>query len=190
VVWEKRARDEEAMADQLYAKMEQERSASKTAPSVNPPETIVVDKVIGDLTVYRFKDPDQGNGGQPETSNVVTAANGSSVTRGFEILGQSPYSADNPIPMDVALPSGTLYRIQLGAFGMELEPDAFGGLTPITGEHIKDRGLVKYYAGNFSRYEDASTAIPRVHSIGYEDAFIVAWYNGTPLPTQKAKQLE
>jgi tetratricopeptide (TPR) repeat protein len=190
VVWEKRARDEEAMADQLYAKMEQERSASKTAPSVNPPETIVVDKVIGDLTVYRFKDPDQGNGGQPETSNVVTAANGSSVTRGFEILGQSPYSADNPIPMDVALPSGTFYRIQLGAFGMELEPDAFGGLTPITGEHIKDRGLVKYYAGNFSRYEDASTAIPRVHSIGYEDAFIVAWYNGTPLPTQKAKQLE
>jgi hypothetical protein len=55
---------------------------------------------------------------------------------------------------------------------------------------MKERGLVKYYAGKFSRYEDASSAIPRVHSQGYEDAFIVAWYNGIPVSTQKAKQLE
>jgi len=49
---------------------------------------------------------------------------------------------------------------------------------------------VKYYAGKFSRYEDASSAIPRIHSMGYEDAFIVSWYNGNPVSTQKAKQLE
>jgi tetratricopeptide (TPR) repeat protein len=190
VVWEKRARDEEAMADQLYAKMEQERTASKAGPSVNPPETIEVDRVIGDLTVYRFRDPGQGLKGQPGASADALIPRGSSITNRFDILDHSPYSAENPIPMDVSLPSGTFYRIQLGAFGTELEPDAFGGLTPVTGEHLKERGLVKYYAGQFARYEDASTAIPRIHSIGYEDAFIVAWYNGNPLPTQKVKQLE
>ena len=92
--------------------------------------------------------------------------------------------------MDVPLPSGTYYRIQLGAFAYEVEPGVFGGITPITGEHLKERGLVKYYAGKFSRYEDASSAIPRIHSMGYEDAFIVAWYKGNPVSTQKAKQLE
>jgi N-acetylmuramoyl-L-alanine amidase len=92
--------------------------------------------------------------------------------------------------MDVALPGGTFYRIQLGAFGSALEPGAFGGITPVTGEHVSDKRLVKYYAGKFSRYEDASTALPRIQSLGYEDAFIVAWYNGIQVSTQKAKQLE
>ena len=108
----------------------------------------------------------------------------------FDILRQSPYSTDNPIPLDVALPGGTFYRIQLGAFSSELEPDAFRGISPITGERIIERGLIKYYAGKFSNYDDASTALSLVRSDGYEDAFIVAWYNGNPVSTQKAKQLE
>lgn len=176
MVWEKRARDEEAMADQLYTKMEQERSEISHKPAVNPPETIVVDKVIEDLTVYRYKEPG---------STLVSPQ----INR-FDILSRSPYSVVNPIPMDVDLPAGTFYRIQLGAYGVAVEPGAFGGISPITGEYLKDRGLVKYYAGKFSRYEDASLALPRIRSKGYEDAFIVAWYNGNPVSTQKAKQLD
>ncbi len=92
--------------------------------------------------------------------------------------------------MDVAVPKGTFYRIQLGAFGSMVDPGTFGGLSPVTGERLKDRGLIKYYAGKFSRYEDASVALPRIQSQGYEDAFIVAWYQGIQVSTQKAKQLE
>ncbi len=71
-----------------------------------------------------------------------------------------------------------------------MSPGAFGGISPVTGERLKDKGLIKYYAGKFSRYEDASEALPRIQTLGYEDAFIVAWYNGIQLTTQKAKQLE
>jgi N-acetylmuramoyl-L-alanine amidase len=92
--------------------------------------------------------------------------------------------------MDVALPKGTFYRIQIGAVGSEAEPGAFGGISPVTGEHLKDKGLFKYYAGKFSRYDDASAALPRIQTQGFEDAFIVAWYNGIQVSTQKAKQLE
>jgi len=191
MVWEKKARDEEQMADQLYAQMEQERSNQTDKPAVNPPETIEVDRQIGDLTVYRYAKPESGgkgeSGTQPALEKTIPAS--TRINR-FDILTQAPYSAANPIPMDLALPSGTFYRIQLGAFGDALDPDAFGGISPITGEYLKDRGLIKYYAGKFSRYEDASSALPRIHSKGYEDAFIVAWYNGTKVSTQKAKQLE
>ena len=172
MVWEKRSRDEEQMADQLYAQMEHERSMQSDRPAVNPPETIEVDREVGDLTVYRYT--------TPASAPIIR----------FDILSQSPYSAVNPIPMDVALPPGAFYRIQLGVFVDALEPDTYGGINPITGEYLKDRGMVKYYAGNFSRYEDASSALPRIHSQGFEDAFIVAWYNGTQVSTQKAKQLE
>ena len=92
--------------------------------------------------------------------------------------------------MDVTIPRGACYRIQLGAFGAEVEPEAFAGISPVTGERIPDRGIFKYYAGKFSKYDDASSAISQIRSLGYEDAFIVSWYNGSLIPTQKAKQLE
>ena len=191
MVWEKRARDEEQMADQLYAQMEHERSMQSDRPAVNPPETIEVDRVLGDLTVYRYTEPEAGtkgeSGTQPLAANTTPAS--TRIMR-FDILSQPPYSAGNPIPMDMAVPPGTFYRIQLGVFADALDPGTYGGISPITGEYLKDRGLVKYYAGKFSRYEDASSALPRIHSQGYEDAFIVAWYNGTQVSTQKAKQLE
>lgn len=191
MVWEKRANDEEQVADQLYGQMEQERTQQSGRPAVNTPETIEVDREIGDLTVYRYTEPESESGGEPDTRPPGAKTNPvSSQINSFDILAQTPYSASNPIPMDVALPRGTFYRIQLGAFGAALDPGAFGGLSPITGENLKDRGLIKYYAGKFSRYEDASSALPRIHSQGYEDAFIVAWYNGAQVPTQKAKQLE
>ena len=198
MVWEKRAREEEAMADYLYTKMEVERASKLSNPAVNPPETIRVDRVIADLTVYRYADQSAEIEGEPGTrpsrtdqTLVEPAVQPRSVPiRRFDILAHSPYTISNPIPMDVALPEGTLYRIQLGAFGSVVDPGEFGGISPVTGERLKERGIIKYYAGKFSRYEDASEAIPRIQSIGYEDVFIVAWYNGIQVSTQKAKQLE
>jgi len=191
MVWEKSARDEEGKADLLYAKMEMERSSSSNKSAVNPPESIEVDRVVDDLTVYRYVEPGkQVKKGSGARSSSETEAPVFTRINRFDILSSSPYDKNNPIPMDVPLPKGTYYRIQLGAFGAEVGPEAFDGISPITGEHLRDRGLIKYYAGKFSRYDDASTAIPRVHSQGYEDAFIVAWYNGISVSTQKAKQLE
>ena len=192
MVWEKRARDEEGMADFLYAKMEGEKAADSSHPAVNPPETLEVDKVIGGMTVYRYADEasnPEGGPGKRSTGSVDARETTAPLNR-FDILDHTPYTAEQPIPMDVALPGGTFYRIQLGAFGSTREPGAFGGITPLAGEQVSGKRLVKYYAGEFSRYEDASTALPRIQSLGYEDAFIVAWYNGIQVTTQKAKQLE
>lgn len=191
MVWEKKARDEEAMADQLYAKMEKERSENSTGPSVNPPEAIEVDRIIDDLTVYRYKPPGTGTKDAfvAPTSVVDKVPVLSSADR-FDILSHSAYNEGNPIPMDIVLPSGTYYRIQLGAYGNLVDPEIFVGITPVTGEHVKELGLVKYYAGKFTKYDEASTALPRIHTLGFEDAFIVAWYNGNPVPANKAKQLE
>ncbi len=204
MLWEKKANDQEEIADELYADMEKERAVQPQKPAVNVPETIEVDTVIQELTVYRFTNTvwevegepgTQASSGpiQPELEETPISATEeipSSAINRFDILKLSPYSAGNPIPMDVTLPGGTFYRIQLGAFGSEVEPDAFGGISPVTGERIVARELIKYYAGKFSRYTDASTALSRIRSNGYEDAFIVAWYNGSPVSTQRAKQLE
>ncbi|MEN8157094.1 MAG: hypothetical protein ABFS10_09090 [Bacteroidota bacterium] len=170
MVWEKRAADQEKMADELYASLELERTSSTHLTGARP----VVEGEPGT---------------QPDMKTTPAAATPAKVNR-FEILGESPYNRNHPVPVDVAIPDGVFYRIQMGALGDAAAPDAFTGICPITAETIPERGLIKYYAGKFSIYADASDALVRVRSAGFEDAFIVSWYNGNPISTQRAKQLE
>ncbi len=193
MLWEKKARDEELMAEELYTRMEEEREALNKFYTGTIPETIEVDTVMGDLTIYRYTNINPSQTNPPAVEVALPPVNAEPIIispSGFEILDHSPYSAGNPIPMDVPLPSGVHYRIQVGAVGSESEPDAFQGLSPITGIHLNERGIVKYYAGKFSNYDDAFAALSMIQTHGLEDAFIVAWYNGKIVSTQKAKELE
>jgi hypothetical protein len=204
MLWDKKAHDEEEIAAELYAKLESERAANKARISSSIPETIEVDRVIGDLTVYRYTQADQAakESAQPVVSSKQAASvSATAVPRssppdvkpipdGFEILDRSPYGSHNPIPMDVPLPPGVFYRIQLGSFAAEVEPGSFKGISPITGIHVEGGSQVRYFAGKFRKYDDASSALSMVRAQSYEDAFIVAWYNGSIVSTQRAKQLE
>lgn len=203
MIWEKKARDREAAADLLYARMKE----IPEGPSSPVPASIEVDTVIRDITVYRYAEERHDINGEPgddenhgKLTGVVPGGSAAApkkpenreaedVSR-FDILNASPYNELHPIPLDVPLPAGVFYRIQLGAYSVRISPGTFGGLSPITGESMPERGLIKYYAGKFTRYEAASSALSRVRSAGYEDAFIVAWYNGKQVSTQRAKQLE
>ncbi len=108
----------------------------------------------------------------------------------FEILASSPYSEKNPIPFDVPLPLGVLYKIQVAAINKVAAPDQFGGIKPITAEHMSDGVIIKYYVGWFTSFADADLALRKVQDKGYKQAFIVAFYNGTKLPLNRAKQME
>lgn len=183
MLWEKKAQDEAEVADELYAKLESERAANKARWSNPIPEAIEVDTVINDITVFRYVQADT-----PAPASDAPAAK--PISDGFEMLDQSPYGIHNPIPMDVPLSPGVSYRIQLGAFSEEVDPKSFKGMSPITGIYAEGGGSLKYYAGKFRKYEDASSALLIVRAQGYEDAFLVAWYNGDIVSTQSAKQLE
>ena len=107
----------------------------------------------------------------------------------FSILPKSPYSAANPVPVDVPMPDGVVYKIQLGAFRNPSAASTFKGLSPISGETL-DNGVVKYYAGLFRRFADADNALRKVHEYGFKDAFIVAFYNRKTINIGRARQLE
>lgn len=182
MVWEKRAHDEEAQADILYSMMEEKSLDTDPAPSVNAPEVVSPGLVSSSLV--------EGEPGtQPQISAPIKEEGTAYINR-FDILGKSPYTESNPIPTDLPLPDGVFYRIQMGAFGKPVIPGTFNGISPITAETIKARGLIKYYAGKFTKYDDASTALSKIRSRGYEDAFVSSWYNGESISTQKAMQLE
>jgi len=108
----------------------------------------------------------------------------------FELLSQTPYNSKNLIPIDMPMPSGVVYKIQLGAFSKPIAYDQFKGMKPITGETLQDKVVVKYYVGFFNQYNLAEKAMRQVHDYGYKDAFLVSWYNGAKVPVNRAKQVE
>ncbi|HDR67561.1 MAG TPA: hypothetical protein ENN61_00770, partial [Bacteroidaceae bacterium] len=145
VIWEKRSGDEQERADELYLSLREGKEKKKPQ---DYPETIKVDTIINGITVYTYTNP-----GETYQAEVIPVKEPVIATRikdpradnlpRFEILASSPYSDTNPVPFNVTLPSGVFYRIQLGAFGSKVAHDAFGGLSPLTGEYIQESGLFK-----------------------------------------------
>jgi len=106
----------------------------------------------------------------------------------FGITDKPYYSDEKPIPIDESLPSGVIYRIQIGAFSTPQKPTFFKGMVPVYG--YKTGNIIRYYIGNLTRYSDAEKALAKIKQKGFKDAFIVAWLNGTRITTQRAQQLE
>ena len=84
-----------------------------------------------------------------QTPVFKTDRNKQPETDEFKILISSPYSKLNPIPSDINLPDGLIFRIQLGAFSKQVSDDTFKGLSPVSYEVVN--GKIKYYAGIFDK---------------------------------------
>jgi len=208
IEWEKYSSEYQDKANELYSNLYANDSHKEKIP-----ETIEKDTSINDITVYKYKtkpiektvenaltqdtvvpeeNPKKENEQvlkEPGEAIKAFAKEKDSSNR-FYVLKTSPYSDNNPFPKDIVLPKGAFYRIQLGVFSEEKPYGTFGGISPITCETIKEKGLIRYYAGKFDDYNHAQNALNEVKSLGYKDAYIVSWFNGDKLPGQKVKELQ
>lgn len=207
IEWGKLALEFQEKANHFYSLLEEKK---ENEISEIPPE-IQEKTVINDIIVYEYSDevvnqelnnrvaPEKSQQDKKKADYNTTKEPGDLVTpvsktenylKRFIILESSPYSSNNPIPLDVKLPEGSFYRIQLGAFGNMISQDVFGGLSPLTAESIKGKKLTRYYAGKFSRYANAVEALSKVKSEGYKDAYIVGWYNGEKMSLDRLREFE
>ena len=110
---------------------------------------------------------------------------------GFQITSTNKETnTDNkPIPMNVKTPSGLVYRVQIGAFRKPIPTNVYSQFTPVSGE-LQSNGLTVYMAGYFNNASNAINARKQIQTLGYSDAFIVAYCNGKKLTLGEARQLE
>jgi tetratricopeptide (TPR) repeat protein len=194
---DKRAKEIQAEADDRYTKAREIELSNRNQSSREnqPPAGDLVKSVFSEQRTPRDA-KEIGNPGQkasPEkTSEVKDGPNSSlplSLSR-FEIYPRSPYTDRQPIQINPTLPTGLLYRIQLGVFSKPVGPEHFRGLFPITGETIQNGALTKYYVGMLFSLREAEIALQKVREYGYKDSFVVACFNGQVISTTRAKQLE
>ncbi|MEY4594306.1 MAG: hypothetical protein RIQ47_716, partial [Bacteroidota bacterium] len=65
--------------------------------------------------------------------------------------------------------------------------DAFGGLQPVTGETTRP-GWIRYCVGLFRNFDPANLVKKEMQSIGYKDAFVVAYLNGKRISLGEANR--
>jgi hypothetical protein len=112
-------------------------------------------------------------------------------TGGFEVSQKSSSlpRENSSVPMNVKTPSGLVYRVQIGAFRKPLQTNIYSQFTPVSSE-LQPNGLTVYMAGYFNNSTKAINARKQIQSLGYSDAFIIAYCNGKKLTLGEARQLE
>ena len=108
----------------------------------------------------------------------------------FAFLEKSPYSDASPIPRGIDMLPGLVYRIQLGAFSKIRPNDAFGGISPVAYEQVSGSNVLKYYAGLFRSINTVTLALDQIRMNGFPDAFVVAYFDGKLISTEKARDIE
>ena len=92
-------------------------------------------------------------------------------------------------PINVALPEGLIFRVQVGAFRKPVPNQLFREFGPVSGE-VLTNGLTCYLAGYFNGSVDAIETRTMIRRLGYADAFIVAYCDGKRMSFNEGKTME
>jgi hypothetical protein len=184
-IWalDKQAKSIQIKADSLYTKARQYES--KNAGKKDQPE--ITDEMA--RSTFGSEKP-KFNKDSKASNQQNSDKQKKTIVYDFKVMAHSPYKSTDEIPLDRPLPKGVIYRIQMGAFSKPIEPERFKGIVPISGETLKNGEIKKYYAGLFSRMSDAEKALNKVREYGFKDAYIVSYYDGAYIPSNRAKELE
>ncbi len=91
------------------------------------------------------------------------------------------------IPVDTPVPSGIVYKVQIGAFRNAIPLDLFKGIQPVTAES-SGIGITRYTAGLFIEFANADAAKNEIRAMGYPDAFVVAFRDGKRISVAEARR--
>ncbi len=101
---------------------------------------------------------------------------------------EAAYSENKRIPVSPKLPEGLVFKVQIGAFRNPIPQNHFKGFAPIMAEDAGN-GITRYTAGLFKTFNMANEAKSSIRSIGYSDAFVVAFLNGERININQARAM-
>ncbi len=94
-----------------------------------------------------------------------------------------------PLPVGLPCPEGLVFRVQVGAFRNPVPAERFREFTPVDGKVLAN-GLTVYMAGYFRSSAEALQQQKLIRTLGYADAFVVAYQNCTRLSLAQGRALE
>lgn len=164
----------------------------KEKPVTETSEPVATTKPVKEKPVKTVKEKPVKETSEPvattKPNNETTSAGTNQVNltvKGLEIKTGNVYSASNPIPVDQKIPDGLVFRVQVGAFKSPIPNNTFKGLTPVNAQTTPN-GFLRYTVGNFEKFEEATGVKNDLRKMGYNDAFVVVFYNGQRITVNEA----
>ena len=164
-------------------------------PETNNEEPVVEEPVIEEPIITNE---------QPETNNeepVVVEPVTNTVPENIDVIptvlsksifvinnNEAAYNDNKRIPVSPKLPEGLVFKVQIGAFRNPIPQNHFKGFAPIMAEDAGN-GITRYTAGLFKTFNMANEAKGSIRSIGYNDAFVVAFLNGKRININEARAM-
>ncbi|MBN1158544.1 MAG: hypothetical protein JXA61_04125 [Bacteroidales bacterium] len=203
---EKEAEMFQVQADRLFDKAREIRNALSGHEIIDK-EVLIYSRTVNGIKVFQYNiSPDTGSisvsvvsvnsekSGEADAATVAGSEtkNDSEVqkTDDFAMRQQSPYNVANPFPEGLTIIPGLIYRIQLGVYSSPVPYEAFSGISPVCFEKTGEEETFKYFAGVFFSLAGVTAALELIRSAGFPDAFIVAFLDGNPISTERAREIE
>lgn len=101
---------------------------------------------------------------------------------------ESAYNENKRIPKNPKLPEGLVFKVQIGAFRNPIPQDHYKGFAPLMAEDAGN-GITRYTAGLFKTFNVANMAKNEIRTMGYPDAFVVAFFNGKRININEARAM-
>jgi len=172
-------------------------SASTTNVSANTTTSQdVTDNSTNTKTSAVSNSQTSSNTASTTSNNTATTTSTSTITssefKGISINNDNTTALNvdesNLVPLDSKLPDGIVFKVQIAAVRKHVAPEIFKGITPVTGE-TSPTGMYRYLAGLFAKFDDAVTSRDKIRTMGYADAFVVAYKNGVRISVGEALAL-
>ncbi|MBL4592758.1 MAG: SPOR domain-containing protein [Flavobacteriales bacterium] len=177
----------------------EEPNTNREVPVINNEEPFAEEPIINNEEPVINNEEPVVNTEEPVINNEQPTANvvPENIDEIPEVLNQSifvinnnqaVYSDDNRIPTTTKLPEGLVFKVQIGAFRNPIPQNHFRGFAPILAEDAGN-GITRYTAGLFKTFNMANEAKSSIRSIGYSDAFVVAFFNGKRINIGEARAM-
>jgi hypothetical protein len=82
-----------------------------------------------------------------------------------------------------------VFKVQIGVFKNAPDSGALSKIADISSVPVAGKDLTKYFAGNYSTYEDAYRNVPDIRKKGFPGAFVVAFLNGEQISVNEARKM-
>jgi hypothetical protein len=191
---EREAKRIQRLADERFLEAGKIKALSDTLSRSDT--NLVLLREVNGIKVFQYKDQDTVVDRGGESSIPEPVAETVDKPTDLPVLDQNDTADHVPSGETGQIPSlpegitGLVYRIQLGVFSKPKETDAFGGLLPVYAERLPEKNVYKYFTGDFPSLESVTAALEKVRNNGFPDAFVVAFYDGRPITTEKAREIE